>query len=73
MKGLGIFFLVIAGFNLVMSIIAIANGVHIPIAGGLTFGVLGAFLVSRANRKKKAAEAKEKWENENKDAIDKIY
>lgn len=71
MKGLGIFFLVIAGFNLVVSFIAMANGAHVSIVGVWTFGVLGAFLVNQANRKKKTAEAKKKWANENNDTDDK--
>lgn len=63
MKDLGIFFLVIAGLNLVVSIIAMANGAYGSFVGVLMFGVLGAFLVFRANRKKKAAEDKDKWKD----------
>lgn len=70
MKGLGIFFLVIAGLNLVVSIIAMANGAYGSFGGVLMFGVLGAFLVYRANRKKKATEDIDMWKNgENEDVI----
>ncbi|MCH5179080.1 MAG: hypothetical protein J1F13_05285 [Prevotellaceae bacterium] len=67
MKILGIVFLVFAGLNLIVAIVCATSEVDGSVVAqkffaGLMLGVLGAFLVSRANKKKKEVEEKHKWE-----------
>ena len=69
MKGFGIFCIVIAILNFFVAIVAAADGapediVSSKFGGVIMFSVLGAFLLSRANKKKRDEENKKKWDNE---------
>ena len=61
MKTTGIVLLVIGLLSTVGAIVGSANG-HQTSFAGLTFAVLGAFLISQANKKKEEAEKKREWE-----------
>lgn len=65
MKTIGIILLVFAVGNLITAIIATGHGAEEAaersLSGALTLGVLGVFLVSRANKKKEDKEKKDKW------------
>ena len=61
MKTTGIVLVVIGCLSTLGAIIAAANGQKANFAG-LTFVVLGAFLISRANKKKEEEEKKKRWE-----------
>ena len=58
---------------LVIGILSTLGGIMGAMAGGpqnfagLTFVVLGAFLMSRANKKKEEADKKKEWENNSKE------
>lgn len=60
MKVAGIILLVLGGLSTLGAIIGAAQG-HSTSFAGLTFVVLGAFLLSRANKKKEEEEKKRKW------------
>ena len=62
MKITGIILAIIGGLSTLGGIIAAANGKGTPF-GGLAFLVLGIFLISRAEKKKKEEAEKKKWEN----------
>lgn len=62
MKTTGIILLVIGILSVLGAIVGTVNG-HSPSFAGLTFVVLGAFLISRANKKKEEEEKKKEWEN----------
>lgn len=61
MKTTGIVLLVIGLLSTLGAVIAAVNG-HQTSFAGLTFVVLGAFLISRANNKKEEEEKKKQWE-----------
>lgn len=61
MKTTGIVLAVIGGLSTLGAIIGAANG-HQTSFAGLTFVVLGAFLISRSNKKKEEEEKKKQWE-----------
>lgn len=66
MKTTGIVLLVIGLLSTLGGIMgAMAGGP--PNFAGLTFVVLGAFLMSRANKKKEEADKKKEWENNSKE------
>lgn len=60
MRTTGIVFIVLGGLSVLGAIWAASVG-RTTSFGGLSFVVLGAFLVSRANKKKKEQEEKENW------------
>lgn len=62
MKTTGIVLTVIGGLSTLGGIIGAASG-RPPNFAGLTFVVLGLFLISRANKKKNEEEKKKEWEN----------
>lgn len=66
MKTTGIVFLVIGLLSTLGAIVGAVQG-HQTSFAGLTFVVLGAFLISRANNKKAEAEKKKVWEQGTKD------
>jgi len=66
MKTTGIVLAVIGGLSTLGAIIGAVNG-HQTNFAGLTFVVLGAFLISRANKKKEEEEKKKQWEQGNSD------
>jgi hypothetical protein len=66
MKTTGIVFVVIGLLSTLGAIIGAANG-HRTSFAGLTFVVLGAFLISRAEKKKEEEEKKKKWEQGSKE------
>lgn len=59
MRVAGIILLVFAGLNL----IAVFTGNISALNGVFMLGVLGVFLISRANKKKKEDNDKERWKN----------
>ncbi len=61
MKTAGIVLVVIGALSTLGAIIGAAQGYQTSFAG-LTFVVLGAFLISRANNKKEEEEKKRQWE-----------
>lgn len=61
MKTTGIVFIVIGSLSTLGAIMGTMYGSTTSF-GGVVFIVLGAFLVSRANKKKEERENKEKWE-----------
>lgn len=61
MKTTGIVILVIGCLSTLGGIIGTIAG-HQPNFAGVTFIVIGAFLISRANKKKEEAEKKRQWE-----------
>ena len=60
MKIAGIILLILGGFSTLGDIIVASRGHKAPFAG-LSFIVLGLFLISRANKNKEEAEKKKKW------------
>ncbi len=60
MKIAGIILLVLGILSTLGAIVGAANG-HSTSFGGLAFVVLGAFLISRANKKKEEEEKKRQW------------
>jgi len=62
MKTTGVVILVIGLLATLGGIVGTVEG-HTPNFSGLTFVVLGAFLISRANKKKQEQEDKSRWEN----------
>lgn len=60
MKVAGIILLVLGILSTLGAIIGTVNG-HSTSFGGIAFVVLGAFLISRANKKKEEAEKKKEW------------
>ena len=61
MKIAGIILLVIGGMSTLGAMVGAAQGHSVSPVGGLAFVALGAFLLSRANKKKKEAEEKIRW------------
>jgi uncharacterized membrane protein YbaN (DUF454 family) len=61
MKTAGIILLALGLLSTLGAIIGAANGKSTSFAG-LTFVVLGAFLMSRASKKKEEEEKKKEWE-----------
>ena len=71
MKGLGIVFVVFAVLNLLVGFLAIiglgsAEAFVSKLGAAAMLGVLGGFLISRANKKKEEQDNKRKWDNESK-------
>ena len=64
MKIAGIILLVLGILSTLGALIGAANG-NSTSFGGLAFIVLGAFLLSRANKKKEGEENKRKWSEGN--------
>lgn len=64
MKTTGIVLVTIGVISTLGAIIGAVNGYQTNF-GGLTFVVLGAFLISRANKKKEEDEKKKQWEQGN--------
>lgn len=62
MRITGIILVTLGILSVIGAIIGSANGNN-PSFAGLTFVVLGAFLISRANKKKEEAEKKRQWES----------
>lgn len=62
MKIAGIVLVVLGLLSTLGAIMAAANG-HRASFAGLGFVVLGAFLISRADKKKEEEENKKKWED----------
>lgn len=60
MKTAGIILLVIGVLSTLGALIGAANG-HNTSFGGLAFVVLGAFLISRGNKKKEEEKKKQEW------------
>lgn len=60
MKVAGVILLILGGLSTIGAIAGAAAG-HNTSFGGLAFVVLGAFLLSRANKKKAEEEKKKKW------------
>lgn len=63
MKAAGIILLVLGILSTLGAIIGAAQG-HNTSFGGLAFVVLGAFLMSRANKKKEEEANKKQWEQD---------
>lgn len=63
MKTAGIILLVLGILSTLGAIIGSTQG-HRTSFGGIAFIVLGAFLISRANKKKEDEENKKRWESE---------
>jgi uncharacterized membrane protein YbaN (DUF454 family) len=61
MKVAGIILLSLGILSVLGAIVGAADG-HDPNFSGLAFIVLGAFLISRANKKKEEEEKKKQWE-----------
>lgn len=61
MKTTGIVLIVLGGLLTIIAIVGAAQGYQVNFSG-LAFLVLGAFLISRANKKNEEAEKKRKWE-----------
>jgi len=66
MKTAGIILLVLGGISVLGAIVGAAGG-HDTSFSGLALVVLGAFLMSRANKKKEKEEQKRQWEDGTKD------
>ena len=66
MKTTGIVILVIGSLSTLGGIMGTIAG-HQPNFAGVTFIFLGAFLISRANKKKEEADKKKQWEQGNSD------
>jgi hypothetical protein len=64
MKTTGIVFLVLGLLSTLVGIIGAANGQNANFSG-LMIVVLGAYLISRANKKKEEEEKRRKWEQGN--------
>jgi len=64
MKTTGIILIVIGALSTIGGILGTISGRE-PNLAGLTFVVLGAYLVHRANQKKEDAESKKRWEEGN--------
>jgi hypothetical protein len=62
MKIAGIVLLTIGILSVLGAFVGAANG-HNTNFSGLAFVVLGAFLISRANKNKEEEEKKKQWEN----------
>jgi uncharacterized membrane protein HdeD (DUF308 family) len=62
MKTAGIILLVLGILSTLGALIASTQG-HNASFGGLAFVILGAFLISRANKKKEEEEKKKQWES----------
>lgn len=62
MKTTGIILLILGGFTTIIAIVGAAQGYQTNFSG-LGLLVLGAFLMSRANKKKEEAKKKQKWED----------
>lgn len=60
MKIAGIILLVIGILSTLGALIGAANG-HSASFGGIAFVVLGAFLISRGNKKKEEEKKKQEW------------
>ncbi|GAB1405802.1 hypothetical protein MASR1M74_29840 [Lentimicrobium sp.] len=60
MKTAGIILLVIGLLSTLGALIGTVNG-HSTSFGGLAFVVLGAFLISRGNKKKEEEKKKQEW------------
>ncbi len=60
MKVAGIILLVLGILSTLGALIGAVNG-HSTSFGGIAFIVLGAFLISRANKKKEEEEKKKEW------------
>ena len=67
MKTTGIILLVIGALSTLGGILGTISGRE-PNLAGLTFVVIGGFLIYRANQKKADAEKKKQWEQGNTDA-----
>jgi hypothetical protein len=66
MKTAGIILIVLGAISTIGALAAIANG-HRASLAGLSFIVLGAFLISRVEKKKMEKEKKKKWSEGNTD------
>lgn len=67
MKVLGWFFAVLGVLNFIIGIIAaseVPEAAGQKIIGGITIGVLGIFLISRAKKKEQETEDQNKWNNQ---------
>jgi len=64
MKATGIVLLIIGILSTLGALIGAAGGAKTSF-GGLIFVVIGAFLISRANKKLEEEEKKKEWENDN--------
>lgn len=66
MKAFGIFCVATAILNFVGLVVAVASSEDEAIgrfvSGVLMFGVLGAFFINRANKKKQSEERRQEWE-----------
>lgn len=76
MKGIGIFLVAMAGLNLLVALAAIAIGsldlVGTRISGAFMVGSLGAFLICRADEKKKLQRKNQKMEKSNADRLNEL-
>lgn len=63
MKAGGIVLIVMGALSTIGALIGASQG-HQTSFGGLAFIVIGAFLLSRANKKKEEEEKKKEWENQ---------
>lgn len=67
MKVLGWIFAVLGVLNFIIGIIAaseVPEAAGQKIIGGITIGVLGIFLISRAKKKEQETEDQNKWNNQ---------
>lgn len=64
MKTFGIILVILGSLSLITAMIAAANG-YPPnqASGGIMIIVIGAFIISRANKKKQKEMEKKKWED----------
>jgi hypothetical protein len=60
MKTTGIVLLVLGGLSFIGALAALSQGRNI-LSGPIIFIVIGAFLISRANKKKEEEEKKKQW------------
>ncbi|MEQ8324036.1 MAG: hypothetical protein RID18_16285 [Cytophagales bacterium] len=67
MKIGGIILLVLGIFSTIGGLLRASQGFEASIGGGLAFGVLGIFLISRANKKKEEEDKKKEWEKGSKE------
>ncbi len=63
MKIAGIILIILGALSTITAIVGASQGHNVSFIG-LGFIVLGAFLLSRANKKKEELEKKKKWERE---------
>lgn len=63
MKTAGIILLLFAFICLVIGILAPEEYSSMQIRGAMMWGFIGAFLIYKANKKKRSENEKDKWEN----------